>query len=215
MGDALRGAVRAAALRGGTPLAPEVIAEARERATRILSDTSPADADGFRDLRNMTLAIGLPATRALFHQMIAACGAKGRRKAAAMREVAEFSPVTEVGCMKVDFHDRTCGRGRVAYLVLEPCPRDHDFGAQLDKLKARTSEEKWPEILRHLSMLVHIGQTVYAETAGSHADLVRRLTGGGGERYLKLKVDGLNTTLYLDEGWPERIGIFVRLEGEV
>jgi hypothetical protein len=151
--------------------------------------------------------------------MIEASGIRGAEKKKALRAVAALSPVTEIGCMQVDFFNRASGSSDVAYLVLDRCPPGHDLGAQLDKLKRVVSEEKWPEVIRSLSMLVNIGRAVYAQTARDNIDLIRQIWGFAAEdlctKYLDMQVDKSNTTLFLDAGWPGRVGIFVRTGAEV
>lgn len=215
MNDAVDAAIRATTSPGETPPSAETISAARARAAQMLEEMSQEDAEGLRDLQNLTLSMGLPATRALFRQMVVASGIRGADKEAAKREITEFSPVTEVGCMKVDFHDRTTNRGSVAYLLLDACPKAHDLGTQLDKLRSRCAEAKWPEVLRHLSMLIQIGRSVYAQVAKRHAALLGKLVGDRRAEYSEVKVDRENTTLYLNSEWPNRVGIYVKLDEEV
>jgi hypothetical protein len=219
MDDAIDAAVRATAVPGQEAPSAETIAAARARAAEMLRSMSGEDEAGLKDLQNLTLSMGLPATRATFHYMIKAADLRGAAKTDAMRAVAEFSPVTEVGCMKVDFFNRTTGAPDIAYLVLDKCPRLHDLGAQLDKLKVHVSDEKWPEVVRSLSMLIHIGRSVYGQTARKHLDLVRQIHGAAAgdpcTKYLDLQVDRENTTLFLEPSWPSRVGIFVRLNADV
>jgi hypothetical protein len=217
MADATAAAIRTA---GGEAPPPEVVAAAQARAAEMLKEmASENDAAGFKDLQNLTLSMGLPATRAIFRQMVKAAGLRGEPKAAALQAITDLSPVTEVGCMRVEFHDRTTGAPGVAYLVLDQCPRGHDLGAQIDKLKGRVAPEKWPEAVKHLSMLVHLGRSVYARLAQANEGLIRQIFGIPASesctKYLTLKVDRENTTLFVDAGWANRVGIYVRLEAEV
>lgn len=195
-----------------------VVDDARERARQLLDEAGAEDREGLRDMHNLTLSMGLPATRAMFRQMVRASGRRGAAKRAAAKEIADFSPVTELGCLKVDFYDLAGQRPDTAYLTLGECPKGHDLGAQLDKIKPRVAPEKWQEVLKHLSMLVFTGRNVYANTARQHLPLIRALFGLAPsdpcERYLDLQVDPANTTLYLDAGWPSRVGIFVSTEAE-
>lgn len=219
MDDAIDAAVRSTSVPGQEVPSAETIAAARARATEMLRGLSGEDEAGLKDLQNLTLSMGLPATRATFQYMIKAANLRGAAKTDALRAVAEFSPVTEVGCMKVDFFNQTTGAPDIAYLVFDKCQRLHNLGAQLDKLKAHVSDEKWPEVIRSLSMLIHIGRSVYGQTARKHLDLIRRIHGSAADdpctKYLDLQVDRENTTLFLEPSWPGRIGIFVRLGADV
>lgn len=219
MDDAVEAALASAAAPGLSPPSSEIIAEARARATDMLREMPSENGEGLKDLQNLTLSMGLPATRATFQFMIKAANLRGEAKKEALRAIAEFSPLTEVGCMKVDFYNQTSGSPDVAYLILDKCPRLHNLGAQIDKLKAHVSDEKWPEVIRSLSMLVHIGRSVYGQTARKHLDLIRQIHGSAADdpctKYLDLQIDRENTTLFLDPSWPSRIGIFIRLWSSV
>jgi hypothetical protein len=221
-GGAMDDAVDAALARAAPDLSPpssEMIAAARARATDMLREMPSENGEGLKDLQNLTLSMGLPATRATFQFMIKAANLRGEAKKNALSAVADFSPLTEVGCMKVDFFNQTLGAPDVAYLILDKCPRLHNLGAQIDKLKAHVSDEKWPEVIRSLSMLVHIGRSVYGQTARKHLDLIRQIHGSAADdpctKFLDLQIDRENTTLFLDPSWPSRIGIFIRLSTDV
>jgi len=134
----------------------------------------------------------------------------------AEREIAAFSPVTEVGCIQVDYFDRLTGRSAVARVLLDECPRDHDLGAEIPKLRPRVDDEKWVEVVKHISMLVHLGRSVYAQVAERSKPLIRRIYGRRADHAcadeMKLGVDSRNTTLFVDPRWPVRIGIFIHAE---
>ena len=217
--DAVEAAIRTASTANQTPPDAATVAAARAHAQQILGGEDPETAAGFRDMQNVTASMGLPATRATFHHMITASGKRGGDKLDATREVTEFSPVTEVGCMKIDFINIVTQKPDVAYILLDQCPKGHNLGAQISKLKPLVPEGKWPEVLKHMSMLIQIGRSVYGNTTRQHLPLIRKLFDLAAddkcEKYLDFRVDQANTTLYVDADWPNRVGIFVRLEAEV
>jgi hypothetical protein len=219
MDNAINAAISSVSAPGQEPPSNEIIAEARTRATDILQNLSGGEREGLNDLQNLTLSMGLPAARATFQFMIAAANLRGAAKKDALCAVAEFSAVTEVGCIKVDFFNQTSGKHDIAYLVLDKCPRDHNLGVQLDNLKVHVSDDKWPEVIRSISMLIHIGRVVYGQVARNNLDLIRRIHGYTPDdpctKYLDLLVDRENTTLFLEPSWPSRIGIFIRLNADV
>jgi hypothetical protein len=204
-----------AALGGERPSA-ETLAAAQARAAELLRS---GDGAGMRDLQNLQLAMSLPAVRCIFRGLVAASGLRGAAKQDALKEIADFSPVTEEGCYSVDFYNKTTGAADRAFLVLRQCGRRHDLQAQLDKLRPHVADEKWPEILRHLSMLVFLARSTYATLARAHLGLLRRLRGLPADdpcaAWLALRVDGANTTLFVDAELPNRAGIFVYLAHEV
>lgn len=198
-------------------------AEVLARAQQVLAAMSDEEKAGIHDLENLVVSMGLPAVRAAFRDMVDAACAQGRLsaadKAAARDEIRGFSAVTEVGCVQVDFHNCATGRPDRAYLLLAPCPRRHDFGRQIDKLKPLVAPGRWPELLRHLSVLFNTGRRVYAKVAREHLPLVRKLAGRAADddcaALLDLQVDAANTTLYVEADWPRRAGLFVRLQSEL
>ena len=215
MDDAVTAAIRATGGAGEEPDAA-TIAAARARAQQMLG---AEDAEGLQHMRNLTLSMGLPATRALFHHMITISRKRGAAKAAAIEKVAQFSPVREVGCMKVDFHNRVTNKPDSAYIRLDQCPRTHNLDTQLDKLRPLVPADKWSEVLKPMSMLIHIGRSTYGNATRQQLPLIRSLfdlpENDPCEKYLDLKVDKNNSTLYIDDSWPNRAGIYVSLEADI
>ena len=197
------------------PVTPETEAKAKEFIEQV--GATEEDREGLRSLQNLTLSMGLPTARACFRAMLEANSASAAVRAWATREIAAFSPVTEVGCMQVDYFDKTAGRPATAHLVLDECPRDHDLGAQLARLRSRVNEEKWVEVIKHVSMLVHLGRSIYAQIAERSKPLIRRIYGRPADHdcaaEMQLGVDSRNTTLFVDPRWPTRVGIFVHING--
>ena len=113
---------------------PEAIAEARFKAEQLINNE---DAEGLRHLHNLTLSIGLPATRDLYHQMLNASEKKGKEKKLVERRIIDFSPVTEIGCMRIDFHDKLTNTANVVHVRLGSCPKNYNLSIQLDKLHER------------------------------------------------------------------------------
>lgn len=196
---------------------PEVETRAREFIARTGMDAS--DREGLIHMQNLTLSMGLHTARACFRAMLDANAVAGAARAAAEQEITAFSPVTEVGCMRVDFFNMLTAGPDTAYLVLEQCPPNHNLSAQLHKLHRLVDSEKWIEVLKHLSMLVHLGRSVFNQIAQQNLPLLRRIyKRGAGDAcadLLHLGVDSRNTTLFVDPRWPVRVGVFVKLASEV
>ncbi|NBP86347.1 MAG: hypothetical protein EBU23_15095, partial [Mycobacteriaceae bacterium] len=193
-------------------------AEAAADAAALLKrvGATPEDREGLQSLQNLSLSMGLPAARACFRMMLEANDAAPPLRAWANRQIDGFSPVTEVGCLQVDYFDAAARKPAVARILLEECDRDHDFGAQLGALRARVSADKWAEVIKHVSMLVHLGRSVYSQLADANRPLIRKIYGRPDTHdcaaEMKLGVDSRNTTLFVDPRWPRRIGIFIHLE---
>ncbi len=119
--------------------------------------------------------------------------------------------------MQVDFFNRLTGAPDKAYMVLEECPRDHDLGAQLDRLRAHVADSRWPEIQKHLSSMVFLARSMYAQAAQENLALLRRILKRRDDdpcsEFLAVRVDPSNTTLYVSDG-PRRVGIFIHFASE-
>lgn len=192
--------------------------DAIEAAAKDLAANMTAeDREGLLAWQALVEAVGAPAVRGTFMAM--AAEPRGLSQRDAMAAVGAAFTKAEVGCYKVDFLSRKTGLPDHAYLVVDRCKRKHNFGGQLDKLKPHVSDEKWPEVIRHISMMVLIARRAYAHEAREHIDLVRQLTGRAAadpcDGLLDLQVDPANTTLYADKRLHNRVGVFVRLSSEV
>lgn len=209
----------------GEVLSDAALDEVRTRAREIVSGTSaetprgalPGALEGMQDMHNLTLAIGLPVPRILFAQMVEAAAASAGRKKVWLRQLKDMSAVRETGCIQVDFYDVQAGKKNTAYLVLEECDENHDFGAQLDKVYSRIAEDKQDEIRKHLSMLVYLGRSAYGQMLVKNGPTLAKITqhlppGDDGKPFdpRVIGVDPANTTLYISLPKTKRVGIFVR-----
>jgi hypothetical protein len=189
---------------------------ARVKAEKLLAGEG---AEGIADMRNLMLSTGLPAARAIFHQMIAAARMKGSARVKAETAIANFSPITEKGCVQFDFRDRTTGQPNTAYILLDECESNYDYGAALRQFLARLPEDKSQEVLGRSSMLFNSGRTLYAQLASTHLSLIRKInrlpSGDPCTKFLTLQVDMGSTTLYIDAAWPKRIGLLIHYKADV
>jgi len=208
--------VRFADISGSGAASPDIEAQAHQLLDKM--EATQEDAEGVRSLQNLTLSIGLPAARECFYAMLNANAVSPALRASATREIKAFSPITEVGCMRVDFFNMITAKADVRYLVLEKCPSDHNLGAELHKLKSIVDGDKWVEVVKHLSMLVYLGRSTYAQLAALNKPLLRRIYKRADDDecadLMALGVDSRNTTLFVNPRWPVRVGIFVRSEDE-
>jgi hypothetical protein len=193
-------------------------AEIEEKAHALLDKigADSEDAEGLKNLQDLTTSIGLPAARESFEAMLDANRVNPKLRAEALREIKAFSPISEIGCMQVDFFNMITAAPGTAYLVLDKCPANHDLGAELKKLKSIVDAEKWVEVIKHLSMMVYLGRTVYSKIAEANRPLLRRIFGRDAQHdcadLMALGVDSRNTTLFVNPRWPVRVGIFVRFK---
>lgn len=189
------------------------------RANQIINGKTEEDVKGLNDLQNLHLAIGLPFIRKLLTRLM-------ERKTYTFSDhkrieemIFDISPITEASCFSVSFVDKNTNKRHTAYLLLDECDANHNLEEQFDKFKPRVTEEEWTKVLRKLSEMIGIGRTVYAKTVQQNMQLIRMILGVGENdncaQYLMLKVDPSNTTMFVDELAPKRIGIFIKLDSEV
>lgn len=175
-----------------------LIDAARARASAICADASPDDVAGVRDLHDLVSAVAAPAAWVSFRCAAAAARAAGAPGAAQLEaEARALAPLS--GAMEVSFRDGA----EKFFICLDACAPTHDLGAELEKFGPRFSGENRAEILQHLSRLVFLGRSAFAQ-------LVSRRAAGAPELPAALQVDPANTTLFLCEHWPVRVGLFVR-----
>lgn len=216
MRKAIEASVKSAVDLGMEAPDEKTIAEAQAGAEKLLQESGP---EGFADLRNLMVSTGLPAVRATFLHMMSAMKMKGSARTKAEVAIAAFSPITEKGCIQFDFLDRITGLPNTAYIHLDECPRDYDFGTALQGFQARLPPEKIKEVLDRSSMLFNSGRALYAQIAGINLPLIRKINRLPGSdpctRFLSLQVDKASTTLYIDATWPNRVGLLIDYKADV
>jgi hypothetical protein len=209
----------------GTEVDAETAAAAEERARQMVEgiragSENPAENPlaGADDLFKLNLALGLPMPRILFESMVAHANATEKRKAHWRKQLANMTTVKETGCMRADFYDTITEEQNTAFLVLDRCGADHDFGAELAKIEARILPEKVDDIKKHISALLLFGRMAYGhmmqQVRSTLDEIAKKLPADFD--YRSFVVDEKNTTLYL-KGLPgtERVGVFVRFESEL
>lgn len=219
MADAIDAAVQSTTAPGQAPPDAATLAAARSQAEKLASEVTPEMAAGLRDLQNLALSVGLPSVRHILRHMIIASGKRGAAKAALLKGVAEMSEITEAGCLRVEYVSRVTRRPEAAYFRMDQCPRLHNLDKQLDKIRATAPEEKMAECMKHLGSLVWKVRDVYHRAIAQALPLVRQIFDLAADdpctAYLDLRVDMANTTLYVNDTWPNRIGIYIALESEL
>jgi hypothetical protein len=186
----------------------------KNRANEILKE----DEEGARDLHNLTISMGLHAVRQTMHFMIDSVNIHNssmRKKLT--REISQIHKITEIGCMNLDYH--TPNGLKRAYIRLDKCDIDHNLDLQLNKIKPFILTEKWQELMKHISVLVFFGRTVYSKMSRQHSDLIKKImclsADDNIDHLYDYRIDMTNTTLFVLPEYKYRIGIFIDLEPEV
>lgn len=168
-----------------------------EEPTKIVPGVS--DAEMTEVIKNIAAAIGYEPSRELLRL-------EALRVGILDPQIRTVEGIEGLGCLTIRFKDGS-GAEEIAYLVLDICDRDHDLTAQFDLLRPRVSEEQWMTILKHMSFLIGMGRRVFSLLAASHPEIISAVRGNDDTT---LHVDPTNTTLYMTESFPKRIGIFIR-----
>lgn len=201
---------------GPTQASTETARAAQARAQALVRQGAPS-LEGLRDMQLLAQAMGLPVPRILFAEMLEKSSASLGQKQKFRRELADMTPLTETGCVSVEFRGPGADLPQTAYLVLEKCPADHDLSAQLDPLYAKIPPSRQEEIRQNLSMLVYLGRSTFRQMLETKtrvlAEIARKLPPGFDPA--DLQVDPANTTLFLPPPCAARVGIFVRYEGDL
>ena len=186
----------------------------------IKSKIPAEDMEGLQDLHNLTLSIGIPITKKNLHYLIDISQLEKAEKISAAAFVAALSPITEVGCMKIEHKSVTDTAVKTNYMLFDECAKDYELGKELDKIKNDIAADRWPEVLHHASMLVFYCRIVYSklvrENLGQIQKWFRRDASDKCEDIIILKVDPTNTTLYCDllVDYPKRVGIRICAEND-
>lgn len=176
------------------------------KAQALLQNMSEEDKAGMRDLHLLTMSMAVPVIRdALSH--FAANRHNGAQLEAIEKQIQQIIPeVTERGSYKVEFINKQTHAPDVMYVMLDMCPADHDFSVEFSRHLPAEGREG---LNKHISFMIQICRAVYSQITRENLELLRRIAGNEKD-YLDLKVDLKNTTLYVSESLPMRIGIVLR-----
>ena len=212
--EAVGVATRVRGAEGAPPLSAAEVADARAKAQELLKG-----ADGMRDMRALTLSLGLPAARLCLKHLVEFGAAPDPVKRSLCASIDAVSEITEHGCQEVTFYNKAKGREDKAFLLLDECLAGHDLTAQLDRLAPHIAVARRPEINKHLTALVFLGRSAFAKVCEENrplvADILSYLPAADRIDISKLYVDPRNTTLCIHPRTPKRVGIWVRFLDEL
>lgn len=155
------------------------------------------------NLSKQILAMGFPSVRIMLYAL-----AKHFNKEYVTPRIEEICHIQEVGCFNVEFYNKFEDKKDIIYILLKECKKDHNLTEQLDKLKMFLDDDKWKNILKALSTLILLTRNIYTSIYENNKDLIEEIVGTENiDKYDKLQVDMINTTLYLPD-INDRIGIF-------
>ena len=155
-------------------------------------------------LSKQVLALGFPSVRIMLYAM-----ANHFDKAYVSPRIEEICHVQEIGCINVEYFNKTTEKDETVIIVLKECKSDHNLTEQLDKLRINIDEDKWSKVLKNISSMLFVARSLYASIYKSNLDLIGEIVGVDNiSNYNTLIVDVTNTTLYLPN-IDDRIGIYL------
>ena len=148
------------------------------------------------------LAMGFPSVRIMLYAL-----AKKYDKHNIEDRIEEICHIQEIGCLNIDFFNKTENKKDTIFIFMKECTKDHNLDEQIDKLKPHIDEEKWKDVLKSLSSIILLTRSIYTSIYENNTEFIKELVGEDINKYCKLHVDPINTTLYLPD-IDDRIGIF-------
>ena len=162
---------------------------------------------GGKDFQNLIRAMGLPAVRVTFRELIHNGTASEEKKKEFRQRAEKISPLSETGSISIDIPGQT----KKAHIILGECPKDHDFGKEIQKIYKLLPKKSHEEIRDRISFLIYLGRSIYAEMYNKDLSFQKEI-----KKYLPedldttcLHVDLANTTLYINDEWPRRVGVLI------
>lgn len=155
------------------------------------------------NLSKQILAMGFPSARIMLHAL-----AKYYNKEYIGSKIEEICHIQDVGCLIIDYFNKCDEKQEKVIVVLKNCDIDHNLTDQLNKVMIYVDSEKWKDVLKSLSTLIFLTRNIYTSIYENNLDVIEEIVGKENiDKYSKLLVDPMNTTLYLPN-ITDRIGIF-------
>ena len=177
-----------------------------------MKNLSPEDIEKYMEYQKSLLSMGLPCCRMMMISLLK------HSKSDNIELKMEFSNIIEnettvekVGGMNITYMDKKTNKETYFYIIMNKCDSNHDMAKQFDKIQSNFQENEWREILKSVSTLIYICQNIYKLTISSCSDHIFNL-GFDINDVETLKLDDTNLTLYIDESWEERVGVYIMRE---
>ncbi|MDE2095918.1 MAG: hypothetical protein KGL39_01575 [Patescibacteria group bacterium] len=186
-------------------LSPEAAAELKNKAVQLLSN--PEERKRIEQMKLAAVYAGLPVVRATLGQLIELGNAEDKKQ---LRDALE-------SLTRADGKDGalTVGvKGGVqAHIHLGECAKNHDLDGELNKVKAVVTNTVWAQVQQAISQHVSMAVMYYHSFVREHTDLIAKIRAGLPDTVdpLQLKIDKSNTTIYVADSQPRRVGLFVSL----
>jgi hypothetical protein len=182
---------------------------------KSMEELSPEDIQNYIQYQKTLLSMGFPSCRIMMGALLKHAPSDHLETREHFLEIIDkTTSVEKVGGMNIEYTDIESGQKTYCYILMNKCNKDHDLVRQLDKIQNHFDEEKWKEILKNISMLLYLCKNMYKLTLKTCNDSIFQL-GLDINEVDELKIDESNMTLFIDEDWDERVGIYIMRECEL
>jgi len=182
---------------------------------KTMQNLSPEDLEEYSQYQKTMLSMGMPSCRimmmALLQHTLATDIAVTDRFFAT---IEKSTNVEKVGGMNIQYLDTDLNKQTYCYIIMNKCDKNHDALAQFDKIQKFFDEKSWMEILKNVSMIIYLCRNIYKMTIATCQDQIFSL-GYDINDVEELKVDNSNLTLYIDEDWDDRVGVYIMRESDL
>ena len=178
----------------------------------MVNNLSPEDIEKYQAYQKQVLSMGVPACKIMMTILLQHALTEDENIKYKFFEMIEESLVVEkFGGLNVEYFDTDQNKKTYCYIILNKCHKTHNLGDQFDKIHKYMNAEQWDYLLKQISMLLYITKNIYKLSISSFSEQVFNL-GFDINDIEVLNVDPENTTLYIDEEWEERTGIYIMRE---
>ena len=186
--------------------------ETLQNSLDMVNNLSPEDIEKYQAYQKQVLSMGIPACKIMMTILLQHSLTDDENIKYKFFEMIEDSlSVEKFGGLNVEYFDTDQNKKTHCYIILNKCHKTHNLDEQFNKINKFMNTEQWNHILKQISMLLYITKNIYKLSISSFSEQVFNL-GFDINDIEVLNVDPVNTTLYIDEEWEERTGIYIMRE---
>jgi len=177
-----------------------------------MENLSSEDIEKYKQYQKTVLSMGIPTCRIMMQTLLQKSESTDESaKFNFYQKIEELTNIEKVGGMNIEYEDMDTGKKTFFYIIMNKCHKDHDLNMEFNKIKKNFSEETWKQLLKHVSMLIYLCRSIYKINMQACINDIFHL-GFDINEIEELKIDPRNTTLYINEEWDERMGIYIMRE---
>jgi hypothetical protein len=177
-----------------------------------MKNLSTEDIEKYMEYQKSLLSMGLPCCRMMMISLLINSKSDDIEVKKQFNDIIESETnIENVGGMNITYFDKKTQKDTYFYIIMNKCDPNHDMAKQFDKIQYNFNESEWKEILKSISSLIYICQSIYKLIISPCSDKIFDLGYDINDVEL-LKLDDTNLTLYIFEEWTERVGVYIMRE---